>query len=66
MNRHPDIRQRTAESAKWTRWRRIRLQRSFSRSMGSAASEAIVSGYFEQISTGAANGDGVGKKFASL
>jgi hypothetical protein len=64
-NRHPDIRQRTALSAKWPRWRKIQFQRPFPGSMGSAALEAIVSGFLAQISTGVARSYDVGKKLSS-
>jgi hypothetical protein len=61
MNRHPDIRQRTALSAKSLRWRRVEFLRPFPGSMGSAPLEAIVSSFFEQISTGVARSHDVGK-----
>jgi hypothetical protein len=51
MNHHPGIRQRTAPSGKWPRWRRVQFQRPFSGLMGSAALEAIVSNFLEQISS---------------
>jgi hypothetical protein len=49
MDRHPEIRQRTAESAKWPRWRTVQFQRPLARSMGSAACEAIVSGFLNNL-----------------
>jgi hypothetical protein len=59
MHRHPDLRQCTAESAKWARWRRVRFQRPFSRSMGSAAFKAIVSGFLSKSPTAGAHCYGV-------
>lgn len=49
MNRHPLIRQRAPESAKWTRRRKVRFQRPFPGSMGSAAVEANVSSFFVNL-----------------
>jgi hypothetical protein len=49
MNRHPDIRQRTALSAKSLRWRRVEFLRPFPGSMGSAPLEAIVSSFLNKF-----------------
>jgi hypothetical protein len=49
MNRHPDIRQLTTESTKWKRWRRVQFQRHFPGSIGSEATEAIVSGFLNKF-----------------